>query len=68
MSPVLRKTAAELGRVDDRALHPRKLAAIYRKLPEHDRWPFMLALSDQSFERVYELTSKEAQPCHSISE
>jgi hypothetical protein len=42
--------------VEATPLHPRRLAAIWRSLPEQDRFPFLLALTEESADTLIALT------------
>jgi len=42
-------------------LSPRRLAEIWRGLPERDRLPFVLALDESIADEVIELTYEDAQ-------
>lgn len=58
LGPRIGINLAELDRIDDRPLHPRRLAAIWRSLDERERWGFFLALREDLADRVLELTYK----------
>jgi hypothetical protein len=52
-------TDEELAQIDDCPLDPKKLAAIWRSLPERDRYRFMLALTEDMADQVIRLTYEE---------
>jgi hypothetical protein len=53
---------AEYSRVEGQALSPRRLAQIQRALPEHERFGFFLALTEEIADQVLAATVKLETP------
>jgi hypothetical protein len=56
-----RYPAAEYTRIEGSPLPPQRLAAIWRGLPEGERFGFVLALDEKLADQVIELTAAPAQ-------
>ena len=54
-------TQAELHRIDSRPLPVHRLAAIWRGLPEGERWPFVLALNETAADELITFTHQQTK-------